>query len=103
VLAWLAAAAPGGRGTTALVFATAQAGGLLLPLAIGQLVDASTPAVIPTTILVGGAGLPGRDPAPAPLGRARPVTAASGGQRRRDRVHGRRAGHGAAGLTCSAE
>jgi fucose permease len=52
VLAWLAAAAPGARGTTALVFATAQVGGLVLPLAIGRLVDASTPAVIPTTILV---------------------------------------------------
>jgi hypothetical protein len=52
VLAWLAAAAPGARGTTALVFATAQVGGLVLPLAIGRLVDASTPAVIPTIILV---------------------------------------------------
>jgi hypothetical protein len=52
VPAWLAAAAPGARGTTALVFATAQVGGLVLPLAIGRLVDASTPAVIPTIILV---------------------------------------------------
>ena len=51
MLAWLAVAAPGARGTTALVFATAQVGGLVLPLAIGRLVDASAPAVISTTIL----------------------------------------------------
>jgi MFS transporter, FHS family, glucose/mannose:H+ symporter len=52
VLAWLATAAPGARGSTAMVFAAAQLGGVVLPAAIGQLVDASSPAVIPTSVLV---------------------------------------------------
>jgi FHS family glucose/mannose:H+ symporter-like MFS transporter len=52
VLAWLAAAAPGARGSTATVFAAAQLGGIVLPAVIGQLVDASSPAAIPTTVLV---------------------------------------------------
>jgi hypothetical protein len=52
VLAWLAVAAPGARGSTAMVFAAAQLGGVVLPAVIGQLVDASSPAVIPTTVLV---------------------------------------------------
>ena len=51
MLAWLAAAA-GGRGSTALVFAAANLGGVLLPAVIGRLVDAASPAVIPTTVLV---------------------------------------------------
>jgi hypothetical protein len=51
VLAWLAAAA-GARGPTALVFAAANLGGVVLPAVIGRLVDASSPAVIPTTVLV---------------------------------------------------
>jgi FHS family glucose/mannose:H+ symporter-like MFS transporter len=52
VLAWLAASAPGSRRSTAMVFAGAQVGGLVLPVVIGRLVDAGTPAVIPTTVLV---------------------------------------------------
>jgi FHS family glucose/mannose:H+ symporter-like MFS transporter len=52
VLAWLAAAAPGSRRSTAMVFAGAQLGGLAVPVVIGRLVDAGTPAVIPTTVLV---------------------------------------------------
>jgi MFS transporter, FHS family, glucose/mannose:H+ symporter len=52
VLAWLAASVPGSRRSTAMVFAGAQVGGLVLPVVIGRLVDASTPAVIPTTVLV---------------------------------------------------
>jgi fucose permease len=51
VLAWLAEAAPGARGSTAMVFAAAQIGGVVLPAAIGRLVDASSPAVIPTAAL----------------------------------------------------
>jgi MFS transporter, FHS family, glucose/mannose:H+ symporter len=51
VLAWLATAVPGSRRSTAAVFAGAELGGLVLPLVIGRLVDASTPAVIPTTVL----------------------------------------------------
>jgi MFS transporter, FHS family, glucose/mannose:H+ symporter len=51
-LAWLAQAAPGARGSTALVFGAANLGGVVLPVVIGQLVDASSPAVIPTTVLV---------------------------------------------------
>jgi len=50
-LAWLAAAAPGARGPTAMVFAAAQLGGVLVPALIGRLVDASSPAAIPTTLL----------------------------------------------------
>ncbi|HEV3505607.1 MAG TPA: MFS transporter [Actinomycetes bacterium] len=50
-LAWLARAAPGARGPTAMVFAAANLGGVVLPVVIGRLVDASSPAVIPTTIL----------------------------------------------------
>jgi MFS transporter, FHS family, glucose/mannose:H+ symporter len=50
-LAWLAQAAPGARGPTAMVFAAANLGGVVLPMVIGRLVDASSPAVIPTTIL----------------------------------------------------
>ena len=51
-LAWLALAGPGARGATALVFAAANLGGVVVPAVIGQLVDVSSPAVIPTTILV---------------------------------------------------
>jgi FHS family glucose/mannose:H+ symporter-like MFS transporter len=51
-LAWLAQAAPGARGSTAMVFAAAQLGGVVLPVVIGRLVDAASPAVIPTTVLV---------------------------------------------------
>jgi MFS transporter, FHS family, glucose/mannose:H+ symporter len=51
-LAWLAQAAPGARGATAMVFAAAQVGGVVLPVAIGRLVDLRSPAVIPTTVLV---------------------------------------------------
>ena len=51
VLAWLASSAPGSRRSTAMVFAGAQVGGLVLPVVIGRLVDAGTPAVIPTTVL----------------------------------------------------
>jgi hypothetical protein len=51
MLAWLAAAA-GGRGPTALVFAAANLGGVTVPLVIGRLVDASSPAVVPTSVLV---------------------------------------------------
>jgi MFS transporter, FHS family, glucose/mannose:H+ symporter len=51
-LAWLALAAPGARGATAMVFAAANLGGVVVPAVIGRLVDASSPAVIPTTILV---------------------------------------------------
>jgi MFS transporter, FHS family, glucose/mannose:H+ symporter len=49
-LAWLAAAAPGARASTALVFAAAQLGGVVLPALIGRMIDASSPAVIPTTL-----------------------------------------------------
>jgi MFS transporter, FHS family, glucose/mannose:H+ symporter len=51
VLAWLAAAA-GARGPTALVFAAANLGGVVLPAVVGRLVDASSPTVVPTTVLV---------------------------------------------------
>jgi MFS transporter, FHS family, glucose/mannose:H+ symporter len=51
VLAWLAAAA-GARGPTALVFAAANLGGVVLPAVVGRLVDVSSPAVVPTTVLV---------------------------------------------------
>ena len=51
ILAWLAATA-GARGPTALVFAAANLGGVVLPAVIGRLVDAGSPAVIPTTVLV---------------------------------------------------
>jgi FHS family glucose/mannose:H+ symporter-like MFS transporter len=51
-LAWLAMAAPGARGATAMVFAAANLGGVVVPAVIGRLVDVSSPAVIPTTILV---------------------------------------------------
>jgi MFS transporter, FHS family, glucose/mannose:H+ symporter len=51
-LAWLALAAPGARGSTAMVFAAAQLGGVIVPVVIGRLVDASSPAVIPTSVLV---------------------------------------------------
>jgi hypothetical protein len=33
------------------VFAAAQLGGVVAPVAIGRLVDASSPAVIPTSVL----------------------------------------------------
>jgi hypothetical protein len=52
VLTWLAATAPGARGSTAMVFAAFNVGGVLLPLVIGWLVAARSPAVIPTTVLV---------------------------------------------------
>ena len=51
-LAWLAQAAPGARGATAMVFAAANLGGVALPVMIGRLVDLSSPAVIPTAVLV---------------------------------------------------
>jgi FHS family glucose/mannose:H+ symporter-like MFS transporter len=51
-LAWLAQAAPGARGATAIVFAAANLGGGVLPVMIGRLVDLSSPAVIPTAVLV---------------------------------------------------
>lgn len=51
-LAWLAQAAPGARGATAIVFAAANLGGVVLPVMIGRLVDLSSPAVIPTAVLV---------------------------------------------------
>jgi MFS transporter, FHS family, glucose/mannose:H+ symporter len=51
-LAWLAQAAPGARGSTAMVFAAANLGGVVLPVVTGRLVDASSAAVIPTTVLV---------------------------------------------------
>jgi fucose permease len=51
-LAWLALTAPGARGATAVVFAAANLGGVVLPVVIGWLVDLSSPAVIPTTVLV---------------------------------------------------
>jgi MFS transporter, FHS family, glucose/mannose:H+ symporter len=51
-LAWLAQAAPGARGSTAMVFAAANLGGVVVPVVIGRLVDAGSPAVIPTTVLV---------------------------------------------------
>jgi fucose permease len=50
-LAWLGQAAPGARGATALVFAAANLGGVVVPVVIGRLVDASSPAAIPTTVL----------------------------------------------------
>jgi FHS family glucose/mannose:H+ symporter-like MFS transporter len=51
-LAWLALAAPGARGATAMVFAAANLGGVVVPVTIGRLVDAGSPAVIPTSVLV---------------------------------------------------
>jgi FHS family glucose/mannose:H+ symporter-like MFS transporter len=51
-LAWLALAAPGARGSTAMVFAAANLGGVVLPVVIGRLVDAGSPDVIPTAVLV---------------------------------------------------
>jgi fucose permease len=51
-LAWLAQAAPGARGATAIVFAAANLGGVVLPVMIGRLVDLSSPVVIPTAVLV---------------------------------------------------
>jgi MFS transporter, FHS family, glucose/mannose:H+ symporter len=51
-LAWLAQVAPGARGATATVFAAANLGGVVLPVMIGRLVDLSSPAVIPTAVLV---------------------------------------------------
>jgi MFS transporter, FHS family, glucose/mannose:H+ symporter len=51
-LAWLAQAAPGARGATATVFAAAQVGGVIAPAVIGWLVDAGSPVVIPTAVLV---------------------------------------------------
>jgi MFS transporter, FHS family, glucose/mannose:H+ symporter len=50
-LAWLAAAAPAARGSTALVIAGAQLGGVVFPAAIGRLIDASSPVVIPSALL----------------------------------------------------
>jgi MFS transporter, FHS family, glucose/mannose:H+ symporter len=52
VLAWLAAAAPGARGSTATVFAAANLGGVVLPAVIGWLAAAWSPSVIPTSVLV---------------------------------------------------
>lgn len=50
-LAWLAAAAPATRASTALVIAGAQLGGVVLPAVIGRLIDAGSPAVIPSALL----------------------------------------------------
>jgi MFS transporter, FHS family, glucose/mannose:H+ symporter len=72
-LAWLAQAAPGARGPTAMVFAAANLGGVVLPVVIGRLVDLSSPAVIPTIVLVvalaclGATLLLGRSAARVPL------------------------------------
>jgi FHS family glucose/mannose:H+ symporter-like MFS transporter len=51
VLAWLAVVAPGSRTSTAMVFSAGQLGGIVLPVVIGRLVDASSPAVIPSAML----------------------------------------------------
>jgi fucose permease len=51
VLAWLAVVAPGSRASTAMVFAAGQLGGIFLPVVIGRLVDARSPAVIPSAVL----------------------------------------------------
>jgi MFS transporter, FHS family, glucose/mannose:H+ symporter len=51
VLAWLAVVAPGSRTSTAMVFAAGQLGGIVLPVVIGRLVDAGSPAVIPSAVL----------------------------------------------------
>jgi fucose permease len=51
VLAWLAVVAPGSRTSTAMVFAAGQLGGIFLPVVIGRLVDARSPAVIPSAVL----------------------------------------------------
>ena len=51
VLAWLAVVAPGSRTSTAMVFAAGQLGGIFLPVVIGRLVDAGSPAVIPSAVL----------------------------------------------------
>jgi MFS transporter, FHS family, glucose/mannose:H+ symporter len=50
-LAWLAQAAPGARRSTAMVFAAANLGGVVVPVVIGRLVDAGSPRVIPTAVL----------------------------------------------------
>jgi len=50
-LAWLAAAAPATRASTALVIAGAQLGGVVLPAVIGWLIDAGSPAVVPSALL----------------------------------------------------
>jgi MFS transporter, FHS family, glucose/mannose:H+ symporter len=50
-LAWLAAAAPATRASTALVIAGAQLGGVVLPAVVGWLIDAGSPAVIPSALL----------------------------------------------------
>jgi fucose permease len=51
VLAWLAVVAPGSRTSTAMVFSAGQLGGIFLPVLIGRLVDAGSPAVIPSAVL----------------------------------------------------
>jgi FHS family glucose/mannose:H+ symporter-like MFS transporter len=51
VLAWLAVVAPGSRTSTAMVFSAGQLGGIALPVVIGRLVDAGSPAVIPSAVL----------------------------------------------------
>jgi FHS family glucose/mannose:H+ symporter-like MFS transporter len=77
-LAWLAQAAPGARGSTAMVFAAANLGGVVLPVVIGRLVDAGSPAVIPTAVLVAALACLA---AALALGRRQALLSASGGRR----------------------
>ena len=84
VLAWLAAVAPGSRSSTAMVFAAGQLGGIVLPVVIGRLVDAGSPAVIPSAMLgvalcCLGAVLLLRRPAGRALERAAGVPVSPGG------------------------
>jgi len=84
VLAWLAVVAPGSRTSTAMVFAAGQLGGIVLPVVIGRLVDAGSPAVIPSAVLgvalcCLGAVLLLRRPAGRALERAPGVPVSPGG------------------------
>lgn len=51
-LAWLTMAVPSVRTSTALVIVGAELGGVAIPALIGRLIDASSPAVVPTALLV---------------------------------------------------
>src|SRR5829696_2972431 len=84
VLAWLAVVAPGSRTSTAMVFAAGQLGGIVLPVVMGRLVDAGSPAVIPSAVLgvvlcCLGAVLLLRRPAGRALERAAGVPVSPGG------------------------
>jgi MFS transporter, FHS family, glucose/mannose:H+ symporter len=84
VLAWLAVVAPGSRTSTAMVFSAGQLGGIFLPVLIGRLVDAGSPAVIPSAVLgvalcCLGAILLLRRPAGRALERAAAPVSPSGG------------------------